>query len=65
MSMSASLPVVPSLRELLADIPDPRDPGGRRYPLVAVLLLICAGMLSGCKNPNQIAAWGGKWGPTT
>ena len=46
------------LREVLAEVPDPRARGGRRYELEAILLLICAAMLCGCKNPNQIAAWG-------
>lgn len=46
------------LREVLAEVPDPRARGGRRHEFEAILLLICAAMLCGCKNPNQIAAWG-------
>ncbi len=46
------------LREVLSQVPDPRARGGRRHEFEAILLLICAAMLCGCKNPNQIAAWG-------
>lgn len=46
------------LREVLAEVPDPRNRGGKRHEFEAVLLLICVAMLCGCKNPNQIAVWG-------
>ena len=46
------------LREILAEVPDPRADGGKRHEFEAILLLVCVAMLSGCENPNQIAAWG-------
>jgi hypothetical protein len=46
------------LKAVLAEMPDPRAAGGKRYEFGAVLMLICAAMLCGCQNPNQIAAWG-------
>ena len=52
------MPSVQPLQEVLAEVPDPRADGGKRHEFAAVLLLICVAMLSGCKNPNQIAAWG-------
>ena len=45
------------LCEVLAEVPDPRQAGGKRYPLNAILMLVCAGMLCGYDNPNQIAIW--------
>jgi hypothetical protein len=33
--------------EVVAEIPDPRQARGKRYPLVAVLALACAVMLRG------------------
>lgn len=50
--------MVRPLREVLAEVPDPRARGGRRHEFEAILMLICAAMLCGCKNPNQIATWG-------
>lgn len=52
------MPRVRPLREVLAEVPDPRNRGGKRHEFAAVLLLICTAMLCGCKNPNQIATWG-------
>lgn len=52
------MPRVRPLREVLAEVPDPRNRGGKRHEFEAVLLLICTAMLCGCKNPNQIATWG-------
>ncbi|MCO6450746.1 MAG: ISAs1 family transposase [Caldilineales bacterium] len=49
---------VQPLREVLAEVPDPRNRGGKRHDLEAILLLMCVAMLCGCKNPNQIATWG-------
>jgi hypothetical protein len=52
--MSAPL----SLLEVLAGIPDPRNPKGVRYPLPAVLSLVVLAMLTGCKSYVAIAQFG-------
>ena len=47
-----------SLLDVLADIPDPRDPRGIRHPLSAVLGLAVLAMLTGCKSYQAIAQFG-------
>ena len=46
------------LPEVLSEISDSRQPGGKRHEFAAVLLLICAAMLCGRRSPNQIASCG-------
>jgi len=46
------------LLEVLADVPDPRDPRGIRHPLSAILSLTVLAMLTGCKSYTAIAQFG-------
>jgi predicted transposase YbfD/YdcC len=56
---------VPSLRSLLAQVPDPRKARGQRHPWPAVLLLLVVGLLSGANSQRAVARWGqttaGRW----
>jgi predicted transposase YbfD/YdcC len=52
-----------SLLEVLADVPDPRNPKGIRYPLPAVLALLVLALLSGAKGFSAIAQFGHDKGP--
>src|SRR4051794_15106740 len=47
-----------SLLEVLAEVPDPRNPRGVRYPLPAVLSLAVLAMLTGAKSYTAIAQFG-------
>ena len=47
-----------SLREGLAQAPEPRWPRGRRHPLAAILALAVGAMLGGCRSLYAIAQWG-------
>jgi hypothetical protein len=54
LAMSAPL----SLLEVLANVPDPRNPKGTRHPLSAVLALAVLAMLTGSKSLTAIAQFG-------
>lgn len=49
---------VASVAEALAGVTDPREPGGRRYPLASLLLLLTAGLLCQATSLRAIARWG-------
>ena len=57
--MSTPLPLL----EILAQVPDPRSPHGRRHPLSALLSLAVLAMLSGAKSYQAIAQYGRDKGP--
>jgi hypothetical protein len=45
------------LAEALKDVEDHRSKQGKRYELGAILLLMCTGMLCGCRGPAALAEW--------
>jgi len=45
----------PSLSEVLAAVPDPRDPSGLRHPLPAVLNLLAVATLAGMRSLEAVA----------
>jgi hypothetical protein len=49
---------LPTLVEVLAELPDPRDPRGRIHPLVSVLSLAIVATLSGCRSLAAISQFG-------
>lgn len=52
---------VPPLIEILAEIPDSRQPSGKRYPLGAMLNVVVVALLCGYKSILAISQWGGNY----
>src|SRR5262245_61233756 len=52
------MPAPICLLEVLAQVPDPRNPKGVRHPLSAILALAVLAMLSGAKSYTAIAQFG-------
>src|ERR1044071_921698 len=50
--------VVPSLVQALSLLPDFRQPKGKRYDLLPILLLSCVAMMCGCTSQAAISDWG-------
>src|SRR5450830_1239377 len=46
-----------SLGAALARVPDPRDPRGVRYPIVAMLMVVVAAMAAGARSYAAIGEW--------
>lgn len=49
---------VPSLAQALSLLPDFRQPKGKRYDLLPILLLCCIAMMCGCTSQTAISDWG-------
>jgi predicted transposase YbfD/YdcC len=49
---------MPSLAQALSLLPDFRQPKGKRYDLLPILLLCCIAMMCGCTSQSAIADWG-------
>jgi predicted transposase YbfD/YdcC len=49
--------IVPSLRAIVAHVPDPRARRGRRHPWTALLLLVIVGLLCGANTQHALARW--------
>src|SRR5215210_1417173 len=49
---------VPSLAQALSLLTDFRQPKGKRYDLLPILLLCCIAMMCGCTSQSAISDWG-------
>ncbi len=49
---------VADLRPYLESVPDPRSRRGRWYPLVSILVVCAAAVVSGAKTIDEVAEWG-------
>lgn len=56
---------LPSLLSYLQQVPDPRDPRGRRHPLAALLGLLCLAWLSGLHGYRSAHDWAAGLPPET
>ena len=45
------------LLDMLAEVTNPRNEKGKRYPLVSILALIVIGLMCGHKGWTSIATW--------
>src|SRR5438067_4071291 len=50
------------LKDVLAEIVDPRRARGKRHSLVAILALVCAATLCGYRTYSAMAEWGRHYG---
>ncbi|WP_449066585.1 ISAs1 family transposase, partial [Planomonospora algeriensis] len=57
LSYEAETADMTDLRQVWAQIPDPRDPRGRRHPLTAILALVQAAIVSGATSYAGIRHW--------
>ncbi len=51
------------LLDMLAEVPDLRNPRGKRHPLSAILRLAVVAMLCGYRSYSAIAQWGRTYPP--
>jgi hypothetical protein len=52
----------PPLMDILNQIPDPRQPKGKRYSLSSILALVCMANMCGYKSYSTISEWGKNYG---
>lgn len=52
----------PPLMDILNQIPDPRQPKGKRYSLSSILALVCMANMCGYKSYSTVSEWGKNYG---